>query len=500
MRKRFVSIWFPYLHTDWHTVRQPRLQQLPFVLTAPDHGRQVIRAVNAVAAQQGLAPGMVLSDARAIVQHLQVEADSPQLNTRLLTSLARWFIRYAPFAAPDPPDGILIDASGCAHLWGDEAAYLRHMQTKMKEAGYTTSTGMASTIGTAWALAHFAGPAAIAASGEEATALAALPPAALRLEKIITERLEKLGLKKIGQFSTMPIPVLHRRFGAALVQRMAQALGQIEEYFIPVETPQPYREHLPCPEPILTATGIQLALEKMLQQLCSRLQREGKGVRKLLFSCHRTDRQQVSIEASTTYPSVHVAHLYYLLSLRIGSIRAEPGIELFLLDAPVVEELQQAQQEIWETTMHSGHQALAELLDRLAQRIGATHIQRFLPAAHYWPERAIVKANTLTEIPATDWQVHRPRPIQLLTVPEPISVTAPIPDYPPMLFRYRGKLHTIKKADGPERIEQEWWLQTGQHRDYYYVEDEEGQRFWLFRAGHYKGPSAGQWFIHGFFA
>ena len=84
--------------------------------------------------------------------------------------------------------------------------------------------------------------------------------------------------------------------------------------------------------------------------------------------------------------------------------------------------------------------------------------------------------------------------------PEPIEVTAPIPDYPPMLFRYKGKLHKIIKADGPERIEQEWWLQEGQHRDYYCVEDEEGCRYWLFRSGHYDAEKTYQWFIHGFFA
>jgi len=89
--------------------------------------------------------------------------------------------------------------------------------------------------------------------------------------------------------------------------------------------------------------------------------------------------------------------------------------------------------------------------------------------------------------------------VQLLSKPEPIEVAAPIPDYPPMHFQYKGKLHKIRKADGPERIEREWWLDGGEHRDYYYVEDEDGQRYWLFRSGHYAVQQS-QWFIHGFFA
>ncbi|MEJ0029563.1 MAG: hypothetical protein WDO15_04000 [Bacteroidota bacterium] len=81
---------------------------------------------------------------------------------------------------------------------------------------------------------------------------------------------------------------------------------------------------------------------------------------------------------------------------------------------------------------------------------------------------------------------------------ESIVVTAPIPDYPPMSFTHNGKLHTIVKADGPERIEQEWWLQEGEHRDYYRVEDEAGCRYWIFRSGHYN-VETDQWFLHGFF-
>jgi protein ImuB len=87
----------------------------------------------------------------------------------------------------------------------------------------------------------------------------------------------------------------------------------------------------------------------------------------------------------------------------------------------------------------------------------------------------------------------------LLPRPERIEVTAPVPDYPPMVFIYKNETHHIKKADGPERIEREWWLDEGPHRDYYQVEDEAGRRYWLFRLGHYLG-TASEWYIHGFFA
>ncbi|HYK47844.1 MAG TPA: DNA polymerase Y family protein, partial [Parafilimonas sp.] len=98
------------------------------------------------------------------------------------------------------------------------------------------------------------------------------------------------------------------------------------------------------------------------------------------------------------------------------------------------------------------------------------------------------------------WRNDRPRPIQLLPVPHAVEVMAPIPDYPPMTFRYKGRLHKVEKADGPERIEPEWWIEKGSLRDYYTVEDEEGKRFWIFREGQYDADKIPSWFIHGFFA
>jgi protein ImuB len=91
------------------------------------------------------------------------------------------------------------------------------------------------------------------------------------------------------------------------------------------------------------------------------------------------------------------------------------------------------------------------------------------------------------------------RPLSLLPRPEKIEVSVPVPDYPPLLFRYRDRRYRIVKADGPERIEQEWWLEEGLHRDYYAVEDENGARYWLFRSGHFDEEQSA-WYLHGFFA
>jgi protein ImuB len=175
------------------------------------------------------------------------------------------------------------------------------------------------------------------------------------------------------------------------------------------------------------------------------------------------------------------------------------GIELFLLEAPVTETLSEEQETLWNISQGSENKVIMNLLDRIGVRVGMDKIHRYLPDEHHWPERSVKLAASLQEKSTVTWRSDLPRPVSLLHQPERIEVTAPIPDYPPMLFRYKGKIHKISKADGPERIEQEWWLQQGLHRDYYCVEDASGARYWIFRLGHY-GENNPEWFIHGFFA
>jgi protein ImuB len=500
MQKRFVSIWFRHLRTDWFTRRQPALKHIPFVLASPDHGRMVITAANVLAETEGIHTGMVVADARAIISSLQVLDDNPGLSKKLLTAIAEWCIRFTPLVAVDEPDGLILDVSGCTHLWGDEKKYISDIYRRIKEFGYDIRIALACTMGTAWAVARFGHGSVIVQPGQQQNALLPLPPAALRIEPVITERLEKLGLRNISSFINMPRPSLRRRFGPQLLHRLRQALGQEEEWITPVHPLEPYQERLPCIEPIVTATGIEIALQQLLDTLCRRLQKEQKGLRVATFKGYRMDGRIEKIEIGTNRLTCNTKHLFKLFEIKIETIEPALGIELFTLDAGKTEELSTVQEKLWESSGGLDDIELSELLDRIEGKVGANHIHRYVPDEHYWPERSFKLSASINEKIQTPWKLNRPRPLQMLCNPQPIEVTAPIPDYPPMNFRYKGKLHKIIKADGPERIEQEWWLQQGQHRDYYSVEDEDGKRYWLFRSGHYDAAKTFQWFIHGFFA
>lgn len=495
---RYASIWFPHLLTEYAIRKKPELRDVSFVLASPQRGRMVIDSATATAMQKGIRPGMVLADCKAIFPDLLIVKSEPGRAEKLLHALAEWCIGYTPFAAVDVPDGLILDTSGCTHLWGGEMAYLENIKTKLAAYGYTVHTAIADTIGTAWAAARFGQPATIIKTGKQRDFLLQLPPSALRLEPDILARLKKLGLQRIDSFIDMPRAALRRRFGESLPFRIGQALGHEVEIAIPIKPVEPYQERLCSMEPISTVTGIVIALEQLLQTLCLRLDSEGMGLRYCVFKAYRVDGDVQQIEIGTGHPSRNARHLFRLFQHKIATLEPALGFELFLLEATKTEVVTEAQAAIWNMQSQNDTK-IAELLDKVAAKTGYDAIRRFLPDEHYWPERSVKQAKPLWEKPTAPWRTDLPRPIHLLNHPEIIEVTAVLPDYPPMLFRYKGKLYTLKKADGPERIEPEWWLSDGLYRDYYCVEDEDGARYWVFRSGPYHAGQP-EWFIHGFFA
>lgn len=494
-----MSLWFPYLVTDWHARKQPELQGKAFVLKAAVRNRVVVTAANKLAMAQGIYKGMVLADAKALCPSLHVIDDKPTLAAQLIDRIAEWCIRFTPVAAPNHPNGIILDASGCAHLWGGEESYIKDLTGRLTKRGYTVRAAMADTVGCAWAMARY-DKSTIVENGKQQQVLSLLPVAALRLDDDAIALLQKLGLRQVGDVFNLPHTSLRRRFGAPLLQRLRQALGEEEEAVVPVCPTEPYQERLPCTELIKTRQGIEAALQIVLSGLCSRLRKEGKGLRKAFFRTYRMNGGVSGIEISTAQPSQNEGHLFQLFSINLSLVEPKEGIELFLLGATLVENAETKQEAFWQPQSGLLDGSVSALIDRFTARFGQDALQRFLPTESYWPERSFKQTTDLKEQPSTEWKLDRPRPLQLLSPPELITVTAPIPDYPPLNFRYKSKLHKIVKADGPERIEQEWWIQDGEHRDYYAVEDEDGRRYWLYRSGHYNETTAPQWFLHGFFA
>ena len=472
----------------------------------------MLHDLDRAAADAGLHAGMRLADARALCPDLRTAPADPGTDKATLERLARWCTRYSPWTACDGADGILIDISGAAHLFRGEAAMLNDLAARLARMGIAAQIAIAETPGAAIALARY-GKGGIAPPGALRAALADLPVAALRITDETATTLERLGLKRIGQLYDLPRASLARRFGregvqaaAALLHRLDQALGRIFEPVDPLLPVPVWRVQRAFPEPVTDGAALEGLLAPLCTALAARLEADGQGARRLSLGVFRVDGTRQSVGVGTHRPSRDAAHLARLFRERLGMIDPGFGIDLLILSADVVAPLAAAQADLTGRAAHA--LALAELVDRLALRLGADHIGRIVPYESHVPERAERRVRGLA---APDWaDAPRPpgplRPVRLLPRPEPIEVTAEVPEGPPRAFRWRRVRHRVARAQGPERIAPEWWHDQGAAaavRDYYRIEDDAGRRFWVFRAGLYgeeAAPGSPRWFLHGLFA
>ena len=440
MQRRFVSIWFRQLLADWQLIRRPELKDVPFVFAAPDHGRMMITAVSPMAQDFGVEVGMRTADAKATCPGLEVLDDKPGRPRKLLKSLGEWCVRYSPIVAIDEfgMDGLLLDISGCAHLWGGEREYLKEIVSRFKGKGYTVRLAIADTPGAAWAVSHYGKVTPLIPIGEQVNAMLNLAPDALRLEEPVLAKLRKLGFYQIKSFIGMPRSVLRRRFGEDFLLRLAQAIGTENDMLVPLQVPVAFSDRLACLEPIKTRNGIEIAINKLLENLCKRMHADGKGLRTGLLTCYRIDGKVVQVDIGTSGASNCPSHLFKLFQLKIDQIRPALGIELFVLDAPKVDDVEVPQKEMWTSKPGLDDQSVIRLLDRVAGKVGFQAIHRYLPAKRYWPERALSRAVSVTEKTNTSWRIDKPRPTELLKSPVPIEVMAIIPDHPPKFFIYKG--------------------------------------------------------------
>lgn len=467
-------------------------------------------ALNRSAAEQGLAVGQALTDARALIPDLTVHQAEPAANAKALKALADWCGRYTPWTNTDGDDGLWLDITGCAHLFGGEAGLIDDLVHRLKDLGFTAHPGLADTPGAAWAIARH-GNTPIADPGEQNEVLAPLPIEALRLDPDSALLLHRLGLKTVGPLLDLPRATLERRFrspeeGEAVLTRLDQAMGRRDEPLSPLHPIPAFTARLVLAEPVLTAEGMEAVQDRLLANLCHDLAEAQKGARSLTLHAYRVDGEVARIAIAMGRPARDPRHMKRLFQERLETIDLGFGVETALLTADLVEPLLPRQIALQASDRLASNDAIDQLVDRLANRLGEPHIRRLKPYESHIPERA------QRRVPATqngaEWMTStRPRPLRLLDRPEPIEVIAEIPESPPKQFIWRRVARRVLHADGPERIEPEWWRQIGQPvqervRDYYRVEDREGRRYWLYREGLYQAEGQSgkpAWFLHGVF-
>jgi len=448
---------------------------------------------------------MALAEAQARLPGLAVHDATPVADQAALERLAAWCLRYTPLLAAPADATLLLDVTGCAHLWGGEAGLMEDLLRHLAQAGHAAQAALAGTPGAAWALARFGAASAIIAPGDEAAALAPLPVAALRLPDKTCHGLSILGLESIGQLAAMPRAPLARRFGAPLMAALDRALGHAPEPITPWLPGAVISHRAQFLEPLLTAEALAIALQRLTAEVCDELAAADRGARSLDAHFERVDGTVQSLRVGAAKPTRAPLHLARMLCERLDRVAPGFGIEAIRLVVPLAEPLRPTQEVAGFGARPAGD--IAGLVDRLSNRLGATRVFRMAPTGSDVPERSARRVAPMASppsIPLGGWPADLPRPVRVFTPPHPVDAIAALPDGPPAAFTWQRQRRRIRRADGPERIRAEWWksqAETTALRDYWQVEDETGRRYWLFRRGDGQDEQTGdlRWFLHGLF-
>lgn len=532
--RRVISLWLPRFAIDRVSRATPDLRDRPLAQVRKRGTRLGLYSVNRAAERAGLTPGMALTDARAILPSLTTLPARPEDDAKALTRLADWCGRYSPWTAAneaqgevldgeEPPvslegaggGGLWLDATGCAHLFDGEDAMLADMTERITQSGFAVRAAMADTPGCAWAVARFADdqtPGIVVPQGATEAALTPLPVAALRLSASTVANLHSLGVRHVSDLLALPAAPLAARFGEAVGRRLDAALGKTPEPISPALPVIHPLARLAFAEPIGRIEDIAAALDRLLVDLCRKLEHSGHGARRLVLILYRPDGTTARLTIGTARPNRDPAHLARLFAEHLDTLDADFGIDEALLAATVTNVMDPAQTTLIKTFQNSADNpaALDNLIDRLGNRIGEKNVLRPVLRQSHLPERAAGLAPVFGNgqdngtFGEAVFSSLNPRPSRLLNPPEPIKAKLDGAGDTPREFHWRRVLHHIARFEGPERIALEWWREapdTTQHtlvrsRDYYRVEDRDGQRFWLYRENTEAG---GDWYLHGLF-
>jgi protein ImuB len=518
--RRYLALWLPFLPIDRLRLAgsgsgAPQDDATPFAVVEKRNGAQRLYALNPAALRQGLTPGLSLADARARLPQLPViEADLPA-DTKILARLAASCERHTPLTALDEPHGLVLDVTGCAHLFGGEAGLFARVLQDMAALGFGVRAALATTPDGARALARFSAG-GVFPPDEEKAAVSRLPLAALEAEEEILVALNRAGLKTLGDVAARPSRAFASRFGVDFTRKIERLFGREDVRIKPLRPPPDCMVERHFVDPLSQGESIEAALRDLMLETALLLERRGEGGRVFEASFFRADGAVRWLRVETLRPTRDPKILLQLFHEKLD-VLADPldpgfGFDALRLAVPRAEKFVPTQADFSGAAAQETERELSELLDRLTTRFGRERVLRFVRLDTHEPERespAVPAALAVTaEWPAPADGEPPARPLTLFDPPQPVEVLALAPDGPPARFRWRRQAHDVLRAEGPERIAPEWTrldpMRFGPEaptRDYYRVEDMEGRRFWLFRLGLYeRGDDAPRWFLHGLFA
>ncbi len=525
-------------------------------------------AVNLAGRQAGLRPGMRLSEATALVD-AEVHQHDPQEDIEELCGLAEQAQQFSPLVGLEQldkktwagrtlhqPECLLLDVTGIAGLFGGEVELLEAVCQWLSGEQYFGCVAMAGSVGAAWALANYQLRTPVAPGksdpqvenglptcrycrallGEDQSAIAHLPLAALRVAPDTVQSLQRLGVRNIGQLEQLPRGGLATRLGEQLLARWDQAAGRQREPIITLHASPDWNLTQTLEFPSGDRSTMEELIRRLAGQLAERLQRRGEGVLRIVCRLDLVESPPLVMQLGLFRPNSDAQHLQMLLAGQLEqqlrgsqfSRGGPPPLWRVSLQATLTAPLVWRQIDLFEAGETVSRQQLARLVDTLSSRLGRKQVLSAQVQREAQPELSCTfqpltgrrvdggEQDTVRKLssrlsrqrgePSRDDPQRRPSqllspPLQIQVAAEFITDEASVGSSPhggwaacPARFQHQGQWLEIVEATGPERLESGWWRGPSVRRDYYRVATRQGGWWWIFR-----DLTSGMWYLHGAF-
>jgi protein ImuB len=508
----------------------------------------VVVAVCEGALARGIRPGLTLAEARALCPGLEHAEHDARRDALGLRALGRWMMRFTPVVAvangPDDPLGmpnaLLLDVTGCERVFHGLDELVRQVVASLERFGLGACVALGPNPGTAWAMTFAAvysigrctldvGRSAFALDSDQKCErptlnvqrstsnpeLADLPCEALRLDDDTVAKLYHLGIRTIGQLLAVPRDQLPARFGPKLALRLDQLFGVAPEPLVPLEPPVVIKARMDFDGVVTPVEALWAVFRELLGRVITQLERRGRGVRELDVTFVRAYATPIVKTIRLSRPSRDPVNLFNLFRCATEQLIDDDTTDEFLgmrLLVRVHEPLGDEQIGLLDGENYAGEMELDRLIERLCARLGERSVSQVESIESHVPERAYRKELARDARSGSRRQGHfsdpdcdprerhpsiNVRPLRLLPRPVEVPVTVnPFNDRfgQPMQFVRNNRVHRLAHVAGPERIGGQWWDGHDKTRDYFDVEDDAGQRFWIFRVNETR-----RWFLHGAF-
>ncbi len=147
VNRRILSLWFPRLAAERVLRLEPALADSPLAVVGELGNLRQITSLTHAASAAAVSRGQALAEALTLCPDLITRPHDPAREAQGLAALRRWAGRFSPWVAEEGTESLMIDLTGCAHLFGGEAALFAQVHDDCADLGLSVRAAIADTAG-----------------------------------------------------------------------------------------------------------------------------------------------------------------------------------------------------------------------------------------------------------------------------------------------------------------------------------------------------------------